>query len=376
MKRLVVLVLSIVLYSCNDEDNSTLSPQNFGEELREMAPSLLSRFNVNGLAVGFIHDGQVVLNEGFGFADRSTQKEVTTRTIFNIGSVSKIFAGWGAMRLAREGKISLNSPIEEILTRWSFPRSSFDHSKVTLSRLMSHTGGTSLAGFPGYELGSLRPSLEGTLSGEGNAGEDVRIVYDPGSQIQYSGGGITVIQLAIEEVSGQSFSNFMVKEIFQPLDMASSGFDYTSTVLQNIATPYDRERNQVAHREFTALGAAGMLTTLDDLVTFSMKVIGETQGISAGVPGVDNPTIESILGNGTDGSLIYSVAHQVRKIGNVTIMGHTGTNTGWRCHLQIAPQEGHAIITMTNGSSGGPDNEIICRWLQEITGVTSSEFCG
>ncbi len=348
----------------------------FETQLESLVPALMQQFSVPGVAVAFIENGQVAWKKGVGFANIETGLTVTESTVFNIGSISKIFTGWGAMRLAAEGQIDFDVPIETYLTRWQFPSSQFDHSKITLRRLLAHQGGTSLSGYPGFSLGTNLPTLEQSLSGATNGAGDVRIVYDPGSATNYSGGGITVTQLAIEEVSGQPFAEYMKAQILNPLGMLASDFRFTPEIQSTLATPYNPNGDAVSPRQFVALGAAGLMSTLDDMTNFALSVISAANNNSSAFPGLDAQTINWILDAQPATGLPYRLAHQVRQLNELKYIGHVGSNLGWTAQIQIAPTEGHAIIIMTNSSNGLPvHNGLVCKWLEHLTGETAAEFC-
>ena len=115
---------------------------------------------------------------------------------------------WGVMVLVENGEIDLDRPVSEYLTRWQLPDSDFDHSGVTVRRLLSHIAGLSDGlGYDGFDRPEDVQSTEDSLTrardaSPGNAGV-VILGSEPGSEWNYSGGGYTILQLLIEEVSGQ-----------------------------------------------------------------------------------------------------------------------------------------------------------------------------
>ena len=112
---------------------------------------------VPGVAVARVHGGELAWSIGCGYADAESEEPVTGRTVFNIGSISKSVAAWGLMRLVESEEIELDAPVERYLTRWHLPESEFDSRGVTLRRLLSHTAGLSLHGYPGFEPGERLP---------------------------------------------------------------------------------------------------------------------------------------------------------------------------------------------------------------------------
>ena len=106
---------------------------------------------------------------------------MTPTTGFNVGSISKTIAAWGVMTLVEQGRIDLDAPVATYLTRWSLPESGFDEDGVTMRRLLSHTAGLSLHGYPGWGPDELLPTLEESLSGNTNGAGAVGVI-EPGTR--------------------------------------------------------------------------------------------------------------------------------------------------------------------------------------------------
>ena len=169
----------------------------------------------------------------------SNDKLVDRNTVFQVASLSKYVSAIGVMKLAQDGKLDLDVPIYEYLTRWHLPKSDFDNSKVTVRRLLSHTAGlTDGLGYAGFENTEDVQTLEASLTKAKDAdpGSDGRTVVgiEPGMEWRYSGGGFTLLQLIIEEVSGQSFDAYMKTEIFEPLQMNSSFYKWNQRFRESI----------------------------------------------------------------------------------------------------------------------------------------------
>ena len=137
----------------------------YQQSLDSLVPALLAELATPGAAVALIRNGEVALARGYGWADREQRQRVTTSTLFNVGSISKTVAAWGLLKLVENGQLDLEVPVETYLTRWHLPPSEFDHDAVTLERLLSHTAGLRLHGYPGFEPDEPLPSVEQSLSG-------------------------------------------------------------------------------------------------------------------------------------------------------------------------------------------------------------------
>lgn len=113
------------------------------------------------------------------------------------------------MKLVETGAIDLDEPVSRYLSRWQLPETECDNEGVTMRRLLSHTVGLSLHGYPGFHPDEPLPTLEESLSGATDGAGAVYLVREPGSEWEYSGGGYTLAQLIIEEITGQPFAEYM-----------------------------------------------------------------------------------------------------------------------------------------------------------------------
>ena len=146
-------------------------------------------------------------------------------TLFQAGSISKSLTAWGILHLVDEGRLLLDDPVGKYLTKWKLSNSEFNNNEVTIRRLLSHTAGLSPhKGYLGVAPGKHLDSIEESLSGKGWLNEPVEVTNKPGSETIYSGGGYTILQLVIEEVTGIPFDRYMEEQIMKPLGMKSSSF--------------------------------------------------------------------------------------------------------------------------------------------------------
>ncbi|MCR9193546.1 MAG: beta-lactamase family protein [Hyphomonas sp.] len=224
------------------------------------------------------HTGNLgmILIEGGEVAERyfmSTGKPVNGASVYQVASLGKWITAWGVMVLVEEGAINLDTPISDYLTRWQLPESEFDPSGVTVRRLLSHTAGLADGlGYDGFERSEAVQPLEASLTraldaAPGNSGM-VKLGAEPGSEWNYSGGGYTILQLLIEEVSGQSFSQFMSERVFAPLGMERTTFNHEEAIGLGLVQNFDLNGDTEPFRWYSALAATSLFTTADDLTHF------------------------------------------------------------------------------------------------------------
>jgi CubicO group peptidase (beta-lactamase class C family) len=280
-------------------------------------------------------------------------------TRFQVASLSKWITAWGVMRLVEEGRLDLDAPVGTYLTRWSLPESEFDDADVTIRRLLSHTAGlTDGLGYGGFATSSEIESLEDSLTQAADADEGadgrVRIGIEPGSEWRYSGGGYTLLQLVVEEVTGERFADFMQHAILHPLGMARSTFD-ADAASARLATFYDADGRPTDHRRFTALAAASLYTNVDDLTRF---VRAHVRGPNGEPPG------RGVLAPETLERMREPHAHQfgaaIWGLGTILyvpnghddfVIGHDGNNSpAINTAARVDPATGDAIIVLESGN--------------------------
>ena len=319
--------------------------QTLRNVLKKDVPVLMKAKNVPGMALVVFDKGEIIYKKGIGYAKVAGRQRVTDETGFNIGSISKMFTAWGVMKLVQEGKVDLDAPVEKYITRWKIPASSFDPKQVTIRALLSHTAGLSVHGYAGFSPNQKLPSLEASLQGDFRADEAVEIVLEPQTKFQYSGGGYTILQLMIEEVTGQSFAHYMQRNIFQPLDLQHTSFVIDNHVKQHTATPYDEEGKKIYLERFTAQAAAGLHTTMEDLIKF-------TKASFHGNNVLTSETLETMRTPDPNTNGVYGLGYMNYKMGPITVQGHAGSNDGWESAIMMDFKDQSGVIILTNGSLG------------------------
>ena len=256
MKKIVWLLLSLL---CS---TALATPES---EFQVYVSERMSANQVVGSAIVVIEDHQIKHPLYSGLLSADGDQSISSDTVFQVGSVSKPVAAWTAMSLVEIGDLDLDAPISTYLSRWQIPESEFDAHEVTLRRLLSHTAGLSLGGYPGFIRGEPLPSTEASLSGDTGGSGAVFIQQTPGAEFSYSGGGYTLMQLIIEEVTGQTFEEVAQERVMGPLGMTNSSYEPSATLLNQQATPHGHRRDVVPDHDFRAQAAASLHSTAEDI---------------------------------------------------------------------------------------------------------------
>jgi CubicO group peptidase (beta-lactamase class C family) len=266
--------------------------------------------------------------------------------------------GMGVMTLVEAGKLDLDAPVSRYLMRWTLPPSVFDNDGVTVRRLLSHMAGlTDDLGYAGFPPGTpVQPLAESlTHAADADPGKDgrVHIGLQPGSEWRYSGGGYTLLQLLLEDVTGESFAPYMRRAVLEPLGMTRSTFVVDDDT-PNVAAVYDTDGNATAPRRYTALAAASLYTTAADMTRFIDAHITGTDGAAAG-RGVLRPDTLALMrspqawqyGAATWGLGTILYAPNGR---DEFIFGHDGNQPSINTAVRMDPGSGDGIVMLETGN--------------------------
>lgn len=314
-------------------------------------PLIMAALNVPGAAVAVVRDGENVWSTGYGLASVEKGTAVNADTVFQVGSVSKTLTAWGVMHLVEAGQVSLDAPIESYLTRWAFPPSAYDSRGVTVSRVLSHTAG--LNRVDGYPLPGDQPlpSLEKHLDGNNGGGQSLRIEMEPGRQFTYANAGYTLLQLMIEEVTGQRFSDYMQEVILDPLGMTNSTFDPDRVPAQ--ATGYYPDGVALPHYRLTEQAAGGLYSTANDLALLLAASMSSSDGRVAGRGVLTTESVQMMMAGRDvpDGSVV-SFGHLPDDLDEgIVATGNNGHTEGWIANMVMIPELGEGIVILTNSDT-------------------------
>ena len=198
-------------------------------------------------------------------------------TLFPTASVSKWIAALGIMSLAEEGRLDLDAPVSRYLSRWRFPDSAFDNDAVTARQLLSHTAGlTDGLGFGDYTSDEVVPPIEQELrQPRASDGAEVLIAVgqEPGGEFLYSGGGYLVLQLLVEEISGDTFESVIHASVLDPAGMSRSTYAYLGD-LANAAPSFDVDGSVAPTFRYASAAATGFSSSAGDLAALVSGILG------------------------------------------------------------------------------------------------------
>lgn len=309
---------------------------------------------VVGLSVAVINDYKIEWAKGYGWADSSEKRPVTIETTFEPGSISKSLNSVGILKLVQEKQLDLYIDINNYLTTWKFPYDSKSNGKkITVANLLSHTAGLSVHGFEGYEMGASLPTLPQLLDGKLSANsEAIRSEFEPGLKYQYSGGGTTITQLILTDITKQPYDKWMFENVLKPIGMLNSSY----------AQPQPKEKQKLMATGYVPYGAvkgkyhiypeqaaAGLWTTPTDICKFMIETQLSLKGQSNKVLAQSTtqlqlkPYLDSTTGLG-----VFIV-----DIGGEKYFNHPASNEGFCGNYYASIEGGKGVAIVCNSSNGG-----------------------
>lgn len=320
----------------------------------------MKHWKAPGVSVAVVKDFKIEWARTYGVKDLETKKPVTTETLFQAGSISKPVAAMVALKRVQEGKISLSENINNKLVTWKLPDNEFTaKKKVTLANLLSHTGGLTVHGFPGYAAGEKTPTLPEVLDGVEPANTAaVRVDMEPGTRFRYSGGGTTIAQLAIMDIEKKPYPEIAKQTVLGPLNMTNS------TYSQPLPDQW-RKKAASGHRSdgsvvpgkihvYPEMAAAGLWTTPTDLAKFGIEVQLSHAGHSNKV--LPKELIDKMV---TPFMEQVGLGFFIDKRGNSVYFGHDGADEGFRAMMLMHREKGYGAVVMVNSDNGQILGEII-----------------
>lgn len=320
---------------------------------------LMSHYHVPGVSVALVENGEIAWTRTYGVVTPGG-KPITPVTRFQAASISKPVTAVGALRLVEQGKLSLDDDLNRFLIGWKIPPNRFtQQTPVTLRRVLSHSAGFTVHGFPGYARGKRLPLLIDILNGQSPANTSPIILErPPGQEFSYSGGGYCVLQQAVIDVTGKPFDVVMAEQVLEPLRMSHSsyaqpppaGFERLAAVGHgNSGRPMPD-----GWRNYPEMSAAGLWTTPSDLARFILGIQRAARHDSGAI--LRPATIDALLTKQITTQfpgIARGLGVAPEGEGDSLIFSHDGQNAGFDSLLIGYAHTGQGAVIMLNANETG-----------------------
>ena len=248
-----------------------LDAADLGAFFDGIIPLQLERNDIAGATVWVMKDGKLLLQKGYGFADAKEQKPVDpTQTIFRLASISKLFTWIAVMQLQEQGKLDLDTDVNNYL---DFKIRPAFGKPITLRNLMTHTGG-----FEEEVRNILLIKTKKTLTLRDFLIENQpHRLFAPGTIPGYSNYGVGLASYIVQRVGGEPFEQYVAEHIFLPLGMTHSSFyQPLPTELEKLPSEGYRgstDKPALGFEVFNPAGAGGLSSTASDMGRFGQALL-------------------------------------------------------------------------------------------------------
>ena len=323
-----------------------------GREISWPLPERLAHHNCPGIAICVIRNGEVDEAAGFGDAEKGVRK-VEADTMFSGASISKPVAAVLALQMVDEGRLSLDAPVNDVLRGWKIPDNDFTReAPVTLRHILCHKAGLTVHGFGDYP-GETGPTALDTLLGRPpSLTPPVVVDKTPGGTVRYSGGGTTLVEFLLEELSGKSFEALAAERVFEPLGLKRITFGQplaeqfrpiTALGYGSDGTPLPRGYAYTPQK-----AAGGIYTSAPDYAAFMVECRKAWLGQSNRL--LSRKMAQEMMTRQSPGQ--FGLGWEMFGEGRRLRFAHGGSNAGYQCNATCFLESGDGAVILTNGMMG------------------------
>jgi CubicO group peptidase (beta-lactamase class C family) len=366
--RLALGIFVVVVMLLVPLPGLAVDDQGFAVLLEERVPGLLVEYGVPGSVVSFIENGTVAWTTAYGMADLDARTAMSPDMVFEFGSCGKILTAWATMKLVERGAIDLDRPVNEYLDRLQIESDLFDARAVTVRRLLSHTSGLGIHGYVDFSPRRANPPdpvetlqgahlLEGiveTLAPGALSSGRISLMQEPGHGYRYSGAGYGVLQVLIEDVTGEPFDSFVPREITDPLGAASLRWEWTPELEARSPTPYGEEGQALEHRQLAIHGIGSEVGTVEDFARFVAATVGGPNGEPPGRGVLSPETIGRMTSPMREAGLYQGLGYPLGVLNGHRSVSHGGRNMGWEAFFILDTVTGNGFVVASASNRAGP----------------------
>ena len=329
----------------------------------------MSHYQTPGVSIAIINDYQVEWVKGFGVKEWGKAAPISTQTLFQAASISKMVFAVAVMTLVEQGKLDLDRDINDYLQSSKVPSNGEWQPIVNLHQILSHSAGFTVSGFPGYSSKDSLPSVLDVLQGRSPSKTGkVEVNILPGLQSRYSGGGTLFAQVAITDALQRNFSELMREVVLDPLAMRDSTFEQPlpRSRRKQAATghPWHYRALEGKWKTFPEQAAAGLWTTPTDLAKLGIMLQRALGGEHAQI--LSSNAVAEMLTAPTDERVGLGVFLEGK--GENERFGHGGWNDGFTCEMKLYRNFGIGAVVMVNSNQGSDlINEILNAIAEEYS---------
>jgi CubicO group peptidase (beta-lactamase class C family) len=319
------------------------------EELSAAIDEIRLRTNTPGLAVGVIREGQANWQYYSGLANLQSKTPLSENSQFRFGSISKMFVALSVLKLAEQGKLSLNDKVSKVAPEIEFSNPWEASHPLKIVHLLNHSSGWDSPHFAEQKTLALTPvAIIDVLNAHPHSRKSR---WQPGSRIAYNNTGFLAAAYIIEKATGETFESYVASNFFAPLSMTNSGYYFSDTYRESAVTLYVNGQQQ-QYRHLNNRAAGGLNGTIGDMLKFAQFLISKQTTNILRQEALDlfrKPTGTRSSELGIDFS--WGLGNQLFHANGTLLYGHEGSLRGANAMLIYNPVHKFAYVIAANSNS-------------------------
>lgn len=324
IRNIIIIIFLLLLSACRRDGPLLIDvpTDTISAVLDRSIPAMMEKENVVGMSIIVIRGGNISISKSFGYADIKSHRQVDEHTVFPAASLGKPIFAYIVVSLSQQRKLDLDAPLysylqEEVVK--NDPRS----RTITARMVLDHTTGL--------------PNINGNQS-------EVRFLFDPGTDFNYSGQGYLYLQRVIETITSKQLNQLANEIVFQPLRMADSSYVWDNKYTGSISASYEQSGEVIQPKEYPIRGysAWSLLTTVEDYARFVSHMIKTARAPGSVAELMLNPQVD--VAKGVRWGLGWGLQNTIPNYS----FWHWGSTAGFRHYVVGYPDEKLAVVVMTN----------------------------
>lgn len=329
----IIVLLSLLFSSCSIDNKNKSIPV---ETLESEIPHLMKNALIPGLSIAVIRDGTLFWVKEFGVKSVETNDPVSAETVFEAASLSKPVFAYAVLKMVEKGEINMDTPLVEYVSDQYIEENFLDREiyderfkRITTRMILSHQ-----TGFPNWRMN-----------------DSLVFHFEPEDRFGYSGEGFGYLQKVIESITGLSLNEFVSKEVFIPLGMIHSSFNWIEKFENTTSFPHNRIRDVGQKSKYTVGHAAANLhTTATDYAMFLLEILNHK---GTGVSTKDDMLSPQVIVDPDETPDIeWGLGFGLERVEDTVSFWHWGDNGDFKCFCIADPDRKDGVVYFTNSTYG------------------------
>lgn len=381
---LIIVLVAGGIYLMTPKQPQATNEMKSEADLDTYLQSLVDNETPPALSVAVVKDNEIVYAKGFGDADARQQKTASADTVYHWWSVTKIYTAVSILQLYENDKLDLDAPVTDYLPNFAVTYPTDEHPPITIRHLLNHSSGLpdNVPDILNWVHGANDPALNQTALLNEKLPDYATLLFTPGTESRYTNIGYMVLGAIIEDVSGQSYEDYVMENVIRPLQMNHTGFLVSDAMAKDEAagshhtthlfTPIILSNDQLADtliREKDGLrywfnriyndqtAPTGLIGSAADQAKFMQAYLNEGQFdggqiLSPETIKLMNQVSQIESGNPIEGRYLQGLGWKVYVDENGrNYLAHAGGGPGFAADMRIYPEENLGVFIAGNDTA-------------------------